>query len=195
MRQGSIVVTPPSGHPLGLGEAKFQLRLDFDDTDQDAHVQRLIASAHRHVENALGYPILRQTRETHYRGFPCGTLKLDGGASPEVTSITYFDDAGGEQTLATTDYILDAVAKRPEIWRPANVSWPSVPRRPGAVKVTWEAGWEEADDVPEDMLHAMRLLIAHWDQNREGVIVGTISSEVQAGVEALLRPFRLPALA
>jgi len=195
MRQGSTVVTPPDGHPLALGDAKLQLRIDAGDTDQDAQINRLIGAAHRHVENALGYPILRQTRETHYRGFPCGTLKLDGGASTEVTAITYFDDAGAEQTLASADYILDAVARRPEIWRPANVSWPSVPRRPGAVKVTWIAGWASADDVPEDMLHAMRLLIGHWDQNREGVIVGTISSEVEAGIEALLRPFRLPALA
>lgn len=195
MRQGSIVVIPPSGHPLGLGDAKLQLRIDAGDTDQDALINRLIGAAHRHVENALGYPILRQTRETHYRGFPCGTLKLDGGASPEVTAIIYFDNAGDEQTLAPSDYVLDAIARRPEVWRAPSVSWPSVPCRPGAVKVTWAAGWEEADDVPEDMLHAMRLLIAHWDQNREGVIVGTISSEVQAGVEALLRPFRLPALA
>lgn len=40
--------------------------------------------------------------------------------------------------------------------------------------------------VPPDVLAAMRLLIGHWERNREAVVTGEIPSTVQFAVEALL---------
>lgn len=41
--------------------------------------------------------------------------------------------------------------------------------------------------MTDDIKHAMLLLIGHWYSNREGVVVGAPSNEVQLGVERLLR--------
>ncbi|MBY5942774.1 head-tail connector protein [Halomonas sp. DP5N14-9] len=38
---------------------------------------------------------------------------------------------------------------------------------------------------------AMLLLIGHWYENREAVVVGTITSEVPMAVEALIQPYRI----
>lgn len=41
--------------------------------------------------------------------------------------------------------------------------------------------------MSDDVKHAMLLLIGHWYSNRESVVVGAPSAEVQLGVERLLK--------
>lgn len=195
MRQGTIVTTPPTEHPLSVADAKLQLRIDPEDTDQDAHIGKLCASAHRKIEHELGYPILQQTRQTHLFGFPVGPIWLGGGAGLEVTALRHFDATGTLQTVASTDYVVDAISRPATVAPAPTKTWPSAQRRAGAVQIDWTAGWANPAAVPEDLLHAMKLLVGHWDQNREAVIVGTISSEVQIALEDILRPFRLPFIA
>jgi len=43
---------------------------------------------------------------------------------------------------------------------------------------------------PEPMVHAVRLLAAHFYENRQQEITGTISSQIKVGVEALLSQYR-----
>jgi hypothetical protein len=38
--------------------------------------------------------------------------------------------------------------------------------------------------------HAIKLLVAHWFRNREAVLVGTISKDMEKAVDALLVQFR-----
>ena len=49
-----------------------------------------------------------------------------------------------------------------------------------------------ADDpgFPVAVLQAVKLLIAHWYENRAGVITGTISAELAWTIAALLAPLR-----
>lgn len=195
MRQGTIVTVKPDGHPLSVLEAKRQLRIEPDDVEQDEHIADLCAAAHRKIERELGYPILRQTRETHLTGFPCGPIWLGGGANPEVVSIKYRDTAGVLHTLDAASYNLDGVSRIAQVFPAPSVSWPSTTRMPGAVIVEWQAGWESPPDVDEDLIHAMKLLVGHWDQNREDLVVGTISTEVRLALEDLLAPLRVPFVA
>lgn len=45
--------------------------------------------------------------------------------------------------------------------------------------------------LPPEIVHAMALLIAHWNENREALLVGSIQSDVSMGVDALLAPYRI----
>lgn len=195
MRQGTIVTVKPDGHPLSVAEAKRQLRLEPDDTDQDDHVADLCAAAHRKVERELGYPILRQTRETHLSNFPRGPIWLGGGDSLSILSIRYRDPLNALQTLDPSAYALDAVSRVAQVYPAPSATWPSTVCTPGAVVVEWQAGAVNPSDVAEDLIHAMKLLVGHWDQNREAVVVGTISSEVQVALDDLLFQFRVPFVA
>lgn len=195
MRQGTIVTVQPQGHPLSVFQAKRQLRIEAGDTDQDDHIASLCAAAHRHVERALGYPILRQTRETHLSHFPRGPIWLGGGAGLSVLQLRYADTAGTMQVLPANAYAVDAVSRISQIWPTASTTWPATAPRPGAVVVEWQAGWTSPADVPDDLLHAMKLLVGHWDQNREAVVVGSINSDLRVALDDLLAPFRLPYIA
>jgi uncharacterized phiE125 gp8 family phage protein len=190
-RQGTIVKVPPEGHPLSVADAKRQLRIEDDDTTQDDHVATLIAAAHRKVENELGYPILRQTRTTHLFGFPCGPIWLGGGKGLSVGAVRYVDAAGLPQVLPTTDYIVDAVSRPATLCAAPTKTWPATQSRPGAVEIDWTAGAAKAADVDEDLIHAMKLLVGHWDQNREAVVIGTTTAEIAKSVDWLLEDHRI----
>lgn len=194
-RQGTTVTVPSDGHPLSVADAKRQLRIDSDDTSLDEHVSQLVAAAHRHVENALGFPIMRQTRRTSLYGFPCGLLWLGGGVNLTVVSVKYYDTDGVQQTMTGSEYIVDAVSRPAYVMAAPLKTWPVAQTRPGAVEVEWQAGWVNPSDVPEDILHAMKLLIGHWDQNREAVVVGSISTAIDMAVDALLFPHRVTMVA
>ena len=195
MRQGTIVTVRPQGTALSVFEAKRQLRIEAEDTDQDDHIASLCASAGSHIERELGYPILRQTRETHLSCFPRGPIWLGGGDALTVLEIRYTDTVGAAQVLAPSAYAVDAVSQPAKVYPAPSTNWPSTSRVPGAAVVKWQAGWENPADVPDDLLHAMKLLVGHWDQNREAVVVGSINSDLRVALDDLLSPFRLPFIA
>lgn len=56
-----------------------------------------------------------------------------------------------------------------------------------SVRFTVDAGYE---DLPDDMLAGLLLLVGHWFENRESVVIGSIAQNVPATTEALLYPFR-----
>lgn len=49
---------------------------------------------------------------------------------------------------------------------------------------------EHALLLDDDITTAMLLLIGHWYESREAVIVGTISSELPLAVDSLIMPYR-----
>lgn len=55
---------------------------------------------------------------------------------------------------------------------------------------TGEPTDEHALVLDDDITTAMLLLIGHWFENRESVVVGTITSELPMAVQALISPYR-----
>jgi uncharacterized phiE125 gp8 family phage protein len=54
------------------------------------------------------------------------------------------------------------------------------------IQVTYVAGYGAAASVPQKYKQAMLLLIGHWYENRETVIVGTISGPIALAVDSLI---------
>ena len=69
-----------------------------------------------------------------------------------------------------------------------NQIWPNTRRVPNAVTVTYVAGYGTArTDVPGTIKSAMKLLMGHWFENREEVVLlNTIAQELPRGAKALL---------
>jgi hypothetical protein len=45
--------------------------------------------------------------------------------------------------------------------------------------------------MPAPVLQAIRLLVAHMYENRQEEVIGTITTRLKFGLEALLNPFRI----
>lgn len=195
---GIRVITPPAAGLISLEDARDQCRADG--TAHDATLTRLIASATRYVERATGRSLLTTVLELSLDRFPNeddpagAVILLRRGDVQSITHVKYLDENDVEQTLAAATYVLDASENPARLSLANGKEWPSTLEEAAAVKVRYSAGYGAAGDtVPEDLLHAVRLVLAHWFTNREGVVTGTISTALQHSVDALLDSHRLAA--
>lgn len=187
------LLTPPATEPVTLAEVKTRLRID--DSNDDAGVQRLIASATKHAESITRRAFVTQSWALTLDAFPCGSITLPLPPLQSVEEISYIDSTGATVVLPSTEYLVDKNGMIGMIHRAYQKQWPTARAQPMAVTIKFTAGYGDAADVPADLASAMMLLVAHWDQNREPVVIGTIVSSVPLSVESLLAPFVIPGVA
>lgn len=103
-----------------------------------------------------------------------------------VESITYFDSDGVEQELSVDDFILCGDEDYAVLDPKPGVIWPRVANRRDAISIKFVAGYGVAADVPKNISRAIRLIVAHWYENRTAVSVGVTAQELPLAVESLL---------
>lgn len=156
------VATAPAtdAEPITVDMVKAQTRIDA--ADDAALVQRLCKAARAHVEKRTGTILPVQTIDAKCDSF-CDLEHLDFAPVTSVTSVKYTDTAGAEQTLDAAVYELrqlDSIT--PAIVLKYGQSWPA--RRYGSlVTVRAVVGYAS---LPDDLAHAMLVLISHWYDNR-----------------------------
>lgn len=181
------LLTAPASEPVTLAEVKTRLRID--DATDDAGVNRLIAAATKHAESITRRAFVTQKWALTLDAFPCGSITLPLPPLQSVEEISYIDSAGATVVLASTEYLVDKNGIVGMIHRAYQKQWPVTRAQPMAVTIKFTAGYGAAAAVPSDLASALMLLVAHWDQNREPVVIGTIVSSVPMSVESLLAPF------
>jgi len=190
------LVTPPAVEPISLQEARDHLRA-IEDTagTEDAVIAELITSARMLFDGRDGYlgrQLITATWDLTLDEFPVGVF-FDLPLAPvqSVTSITYLDVDGNEQTLATSQYALGKdLTNRPRVWLTFDGEWPSTRDIQEAVTVRFVAGYGLQQDVPAPIRSAIKLMIGHGYENREAVNIGNIVTVIPLTVDALVWPYR-----
>ncbi len=197
------VVTSTTGKPVTLQDAKEHLNIT--DNNDDNRVFELIDVATDYVERAIGgeRQLMQATYDDTLPHFPHrwhhhrhGTARLDRiylkrPPLQSVTSVTYFDESEVSTILPSTDYhVITPDESQGFIQRRHEIAWPATFSRPDAVVVRFIAGYADAESVPITIKHAMKLLIGHYNENREALLVGTISKPIEFGVDSLLAHHR-----
>lgn len=169
--------------PISLEAAKMHIRTVIGDTTEDEHILRpLISAAREFAENTTGVSWAEQTIDAYPEGW--GVIRLPRPPVREVLGITYRDEQGEEHVLEPDRYAVDRIGAKIYIKDPPtavlDVGHP--------IKVTYTAGKGE---LPQTVRQAMLLLIGHWYNNREAVVVGSAASvEVDMTVRTLLNAKR-----
>jgi hypothetical protein len=162
------IVSPAAAEPVDLSELKEHLRLDG--SDQDATVLALARAAREVCEAETGGRVLVATTyrltldffplmtygqtAPGYPGTVEPVLRQDWRLSPadwairlprspllSVSSVKYYDPSGTLTTISPTDYVVDAESDPPRISPASGAYWPSAQFRPGAVQITFVAGY------------------------------------------------------
>lgn len=183
----------PTVEPLSDAEALRHLRLTEASDLEDA--QGSLAVARARVEDWTERALLLQTWTLKLDSFWSGDLELPRPPLSSVTSIVYATDSGtATSTVATTVYEVDASSEPGRVRLKPGQVWPTdIYDRANAVTITFVAGFgSTAASVPEPIRQAVRFLLGHYDQNREGVVTGTIATALPEAVDALLSPWRMP---
>lgn len=163
------LVTGPTSEPVTLAEAKAQCRIT--DSYSDGPVAGFIVTAREAAEQHMGRGLLTQTWKLVLDQF-ANVIELPMAAPLQsVTSVQYYDTDGTLQTLATTYYGVDTIARPGRVVLKAEQSWPSVQsdRRDGAVIVTYVVGWTSALLVPERIKLGIKQFVAYLDADRDGM--------------------------
>lgn len=187
---GLTRTTDATLEPLDLTEAETWLRIS--DSHESTIVDGLIRAARQKVETDTGLALLTQTWTWTIDAIPDdGVLWVPVAPLASVTSVKTFDTASAETTVATSVYRVDTQGVPGRIVLKDGQSWPSGLRPQNGVQVVFVAGWTSVDAIPANLVHAMRLLVAHWFAQREPVVPGTSSGVVDLTYEALVAPYRL----
>jgi uncharacterized phiE125 gp8 family phage protein len=137
---GLTLLTPPTGEPVTLAEAREWVRVDPDDAGQDRTLRRLIRAAREAVERYGGRQLVSAKWRRTLRCFPPGGVCLSPWPLQAVTAVAYYDVDEAQQTLATTYYDVDTSRERGGLWLADGQAWPSTYYRPDAVTVDFWAG-------------------------------------------------------
>ncbi len=186
MRWALQHIDHPSEEPVTLQEAKAHLRVD--DPEQDQWITEAIAAAREFCETFQGRAYVTQRLALSLERWPCGrSIYLPRPPLQSVEAVTYTLADGTVQTFDSALYVVDTAAEPGAIHLRPSVSWPAEHLGAGLpVRVEFTAGYGTASAVPLRAVQAILLLVGHWYESRETVVVGMISRELEFTVQALL---------
>jgi uncharacterized phiE125 gp8 family phage protein len=185
-----VMMAGPAAEPISLAEAKAHLRIDGN--DEDALLASLIAAARMAVERTLSLALITESWSLYLDGWPrSGTIVLPIQPAQAVTAVRVYDPDDEPATVNSETYSVDVLSEPARLVLSAGAVQLSPARLLNAFEVAFTAGYgDEASDVPEPLRHAIKLLVAHWFEQREPVVLGAAAQEVPATVAGLLLPYR-----
>jgi len=181
--------TAPTEEPISLPEAKVQARVT--QSEDDEYIADLITLAREYVELNIpgGRQLCTATWEYVADCLPCGRERLELPKPPlaSVTSITYYDESDTSTVMPSSDYVVTTPTSLPGSIQPAiGANWPATALRDDAVTIRFVAGYGGASAVPMRAKQAMKMLVAHWYDQREPVSDKPMT-DVPLSVENLLQ--------
>jgi uncharacterized phiE125 gp8 family phage protein len=187
----SLLLTAPAVEPLSLAEAKAFLRVET--ADDDAVVTALIAGARIHIEAQTRRALITESWRLAFDCWPAdGRLSVGPAPLQTLTAARVFDMNNVAQAVDTAAFVPDKGASA-LIFAPWALPAPGRAQAGIALDVTVGYG-DAASDVPEPLRQAMRILVAHWYENRGLVTTGANYSALPSTVAALIAPYRVLSL-
>lgn len=180
-------VSSTGPEPVSLREIKYHLH----QVPEEDHwlVQSFITAARQVCERLIpgGKTFATTTWDWKIAGFPDGNLiRLPRPPLQSITSITYYNSSGASTTFSSTAYAVHVGTDMPgEIALLPNQAWPATDSRELPVTIRFKNGYGTAEQVPEQVKHAMRLLVADFCENR-GDDQGKAGDRTMKTVELLL---------
>lgn len=165
-------LTSPSVEPITVSEAKDHLKVRT--TGEDTVIGFELTAAREFLEHEMGVQMITCSYEGYLDSFPDENyIEFPLQPITGVVKVEYFaPDASSMSELSSDYYIFDDVRKPPRLYLHPDYSWPSTEPRVNAVKVTFNAGYNSADDVPEKWKQALKMMTMNMHEHRgdEGLV-------------------------
>lgn len=190
-------IAEPASEALTLDEVKEAARIDQG--DEDAFLTRAIKAARQTVEgpDGAGLSLIASQWRLYLDCFP-REIRIPMGPVISIDTINYMDEAGAAQAFGSGSYQWRKGRFEARIMPAYGLTWPATRRQYDAVWVDFTAGFPGTDEdpvvltnIPEPIRVAMLMLITHWDQNRETVVVGQTPVEMKYAFNDLLNAYRV----
>lgn len=207
------VKTQPTVEPVSAAELGVHLRLHSDAiTAETDYLETLISAARQLVELETGLALITQTwtytldrmpskstnddwwdgvREGAIGSDVLDYIELPTHPLQSVTSVTTYDSSDVGTVMSSTLYRVDTRSKPGRVALRSGSVWPLFTRLTDGLEIDYVVGYGDTSaDVPASLRQAVMIIAADWYENRESIIIGTISSKLQGSVDMILEKFR-----
>lgn len=188
----SILLSGPAAEPIALAEAKQFIRVEHDDDDDV--ISALIVGSRIHVEAQTRRALITQSWRLTRDVWPeIACLPVLPAPVKTLDAVRVYKSDGTTLGLDLAGFALDKISA------PARLTFTRgalpAPERPVAgIEIDVTCGYGDAADVPEALRQAIRLLVAHWYENRGLIAVGHEVAVLPQTVASLIAPYRVLAL-
>ena len=183
-------IAQPVSEPVSLAEAKAHVRVTA--SDENDLITALIVAARQYCENLSGRTLAPRNFLQTMDRFPDGGGDITLRRSPvtAVASVYYYSlETTNTLMSPSTDYRLDLQQIPARIRLPLGTTlWKNAYTTDDAVRITYTAG---AVSAPTAAKQTILLLVGHWFENRESVVIGGGGREIDCTVSSLMDSFRI----
>jgi uncharacterized phiE125 gp8 family phage protein len=185
-----ILMSGPAVEPVSLSEAKAHCRVDSE--TEDTLISSLILAARLHIEQQLDLALISQSWSYYLDQWPADDhVELPLAPLMYVQSVVTYNAADEATSVDPADYSIDTASRRPRIAFNSGVGRPVPGRSVNGIEIAFTAGYgTTADDVHMPIRQALKMLIAHWYEAREPVVISQHAESVPATVASLIAPYR-----
>ena len=149
------VISPPGEAALSLAQAKAFLRVGHE--GEDVLVADLVAAATARLEEVGGLALVTRTMRRSWLAWPSAMGRrgavLRPGPAASLVAVRVVDAGGGETDVTDRFTLAEGrLCLRPGHWHPLIPSG-------GRAEVDFEAGFGAAEEVPADLVQALKLIV------------------------------------
>lgn len=190
---GLTLVTAATEEPVSIAEAGVHTHVSGS-SGESAHAEKLealIAAAREHVETETGRQLVTATWRLTLDRFPRGqgAMLLPKAPLASVTFVKYDDADDVEQTMSAANYVVSTGSEPGRISLTNGSTWPIPKVQADSVRVEYVAGYGAASAVPTALKQAILLMVGHWFENREAVVIGSMAGEIPLAAQRLIRNY------
>jgi uncharacterized phiE125 gp8 family phage protein len=186
----SLLLSAPAVEPVTLDETRDFLRVEHNDDDEV--IAALTAGARIHIETQTRRALITQDWRLTRDAWPAdGRIAVLPAPLQSLIAVRVTDFEGNTHDVDLQAFVSDLGASA-LVFAPWALSAPG--QIAAGIALAVRVGYGDAAiDVPEALRQAIRLLAAHWYDNRGLVASGTIAA-LPASVSALIAPYRMVSL-
>jgi len=179
MSETLVVVTSSTAEPVTRVQAKAWLRIEEEETAEDALVDALIVMARERYEAYTRRTLLRQTYDYYLPEFPNGAIELPRFPLVSIGSIKGFSDTDATDTggtsMSSSEYYVDTAREPGRVVSFGSFSWPTATRVANAAIIRFTAGeTTETTGVPGHARTDLKRMVAHAYEHRGDQPVGEL---------------------
>lgn len=174
----------PTALPVSLQEIRAHTRVT--NHDDDANLKTYMEEATEYIEDLSRKQLITQTWRVTGYNWPGSIIELPKRPLVSVTTVKYTDSAGDQQTVDSGLYTVDTDATPGRIILNHNETWPSNRGHTNDIEITFVCGFgDEGSDVPPGLKHAIKMMVAYRNENREAVTSDVDPKVLPMAVQAL----------
>ena len=167
--------------PITKAEAKEHMNIETAFTEDDDYIDALIVVARKQAEQWTRRKFITETITGYLTTWPrSDSICLPYGQLQSVASVKYTDTAGAQSTFSSANYTVETTEPG-RIVLNYGEQWPTVTLGPSnPIEIIWDCGYGAAGANVDDLIiHALKIMVADLYENREDIIVGTISKSLK----------------